>query len=197
MDDFDQLKSTWGKGRENLPQSSVESKTLIKAASESKNKSQKAQIATIIILSITLLVLIYFFTEIAQFQQILSRVGVLMMCGGLLIRIAIEAISLSKSNSLNMALNSEELTKRLLDYYHYRVKIHGGFTYTILGLYIIGFYFLTPEFSLYLDLTWVWIMDIGFVFIAIALFYIIRKSVLNELAALKKFNSINEDLVQG
>jgi hypothetical protein len=37
-------------------------------------------------------------------------------------------------------------------------------------------------------------MDIGFVFIAIALFYVIRKGVLKELAILREFSAVQNDL---
>ncbi len=196
MNDFDDLKNTWSKGKENLPDSSIDIEMLKNDANESKNNTQKAQIVTIAILSITLLVLIYFFTQVAPFQQLLSRVGVTLMCGGLLIRIIIEVNSLRKSSNLNITQNPAELVRRLVVYYHYRAKIHGMFTYVIVLLYIVGFYMLTPEFSLYLDSFWFWMMHISFIFIAIILFWLIRKGVVEELSILRKFTAVNDKLVE-
>jgi hypothetical protein len=55
---------------------------------------------------------------------------------------------------------------------------------------------LTPEFSLYLDSMWVWIMNISFVFIAFGLFWFIRKGVVEELAILRKFIVVNDKLMK-
>ena len=195
MNDFDELKNKWKNDKADLGQTkTADSEKLVAQARATKNKSRNAQLSTIAILSITLMVLVYFFTEVAPFKEVLSRVGVLLMCGGLLIRIIIEIVSLVKASKLSVNLKTDELSKKMVAYYHYRSKIHGALTITIVALYIIGFYMLTPEFMKYLDMKWIWLMDIGFVFIAIALFYVIRKGVLKELAILREFSAVQDDL---
>jgi len=192
MEGFDDLKIKWNKGKVDLPKTDTDQ--FMKQVKSTKKATKGAQLSTIIILSITLAVLIYFFTKVAPFQELLSRIGAGLMCGGLLIRIIIEIISLSKASKLSMNLPSEELSNRMVAYYHYRSKIHGTITYVIVALYIIGFYILTPEFMKYLDMKWIWLMDISFVFIAITLFYFIRKGVLEELAILREFSNVRNDL---
>jgi len=187
MNSFNDLKNSWHNSKGNLAALSNEPDFIIQEAKKSKRKTQGAQIATIIILSITLLGLIAFFSTVARFQDLLSRAGVFLMCGGLLLRIVIEVISLVKSKKLLLDLSAHELTVKMGQYYVYRTKIHGAITYIILALYIIGFYMLTPEFMQHLAMKWVWLMDIGFVFIAVTLFYVIRKGVLEELAVLRRF----------
>ena len=195
MNDFDELKNKWKNDKADLGQTkTADSEKLVAQARATKNKSRNAQLSTIAILSITLMVLVYFFTEVAPFKEVLSRVGVLLMCGGLLIRIIIEIVSLVKASQLYINLKTDELSKRMVAYYHYRSKIHGAFTITIVALYIIGFYMLTPEFMKYLDMKWIWLMDIGFVFIALTVFYVIRKGVLKELAILREFSAVQNDL---
>lgn len=196
MNDFEDLMNSWDKGKSNLPQSEVNSQALMKMASESKNKSIQAQYITIIVLSITLGVLVWFFINVAPFQELLSRIGVAFMCGGLLVRIVIEIVSLIKSKMLNINQTTDELTESIIAYYHYRSKIHGTLTYVIIALYIIGFYMLTPEFMQYLDMKWIWLMDLGFIVIAVVLFFSIRIGVLRELAVLKGFKEAQTDLYE-
>ncbi|MFT4739883.1 MAG: hypothetical protein ACI9L9_000658, partial [Marivirga sp.] len=188
MDDFGLIKDQWNKQKRSIPTSEVATSYLIKMAKKNKRKSQLAHLYTIIVLSSTLIVLIFFFINVAPFEQLLSHIGIAFMCGGLLLRIIMEIVSASKAAKISTAIDALNGTNQAVAFYQFRLKMHGTTTYVIVAAYIIGFYMLTPEFLLYLALKWVLIMDIGFVFIALVLFLTIRKGVLTELSVLKELS---------
>jgi hypothetical protein len=194
MDDFELIKDQWNKQKRSIPTSEVATSYLIKMAKKNKRKSQLAHLYTIIVLSSTLIVLIFFFINVAPFEQLLSHIGIAFMCGGLLLRIIMEIVSASKAAKISTAIDALNGTNQAVAFYQFRLKMHGTTTYVIVAAYIIGFYMLTPEFLLYLALKWVLIMDIGFVFIALVLFLTIRKGVLTELSVLKELSELKNDL---
>jgi cation transport ATPase len=195
MDDFEFIKDQWNKQKLSIPENEVTASHLMQKAKKNKRKSQLAHLYTIIILSTTLIVLLFFFVKVAPFQQLLSHIGIVFMCGGLFLRIIMEVVSASKAAKITTSMNALNGTNQAVEFYQFRLKMHGTITYVIVAAYIIGFYMLTPEFMLYLALKWILIMDIGFVFIALVLFLTIRKGVLTELSVLKELAALKEDLV--
>lgn len=153
-----------------------------------------AHYSTITILSVTLIVLILFFTKVAVFQETLSHIGVVLMAGGLALRIIVEAYSLVKAQKISFEQTTIENTELNIRFYDFRKKIHSTFTIIIFALYIIGFYMLTPEFSQYFDLNRMLLIDGSFVIIMLVLIWIIRKSTREELQHLKDLIELKQNL---
>lgn len=153
-----------------------------------------AHYSTITILSVTLIVLILFFTKVAVFQETLSHIGVALMAGGLALRIIMEAYSLVKAQKISFEQTTIENTELNIRFYNFRKKIHSTFTIIIFALYIIGFYMLTPEFSQYFNLNRMLLIDGSFVIIMLVLIWIIRKSTREELQHLKDLIELKQNL---
>ena len=64
-----------------------------------------------------------------------------------------------------------------IKFYKFRKTIHNAVAPVVLVLYTIGFYILTPEFSLYIKFWILVLYDISYVVMGIILFVIIRKGV--------------------
>ncbi len=103
-------------------------------------------------------------------------------------------MSMYKANRLSIDENALTSTSKVIKFFRFRTRIHGGITLLIIALYIIGFYMLTPEFMEYLAMRWIWLMDVGFVLIAITLFYFLRKTVVKELDELRELIKTREYL---
>lgn len=192
-DKFDQLKNSWKEAKEG--QSSVgNSSDMLKVARENHNKSKKAQIGNVIVLSLVVIGLCAFFYFLAPLQETLSRIGIGLMIGGLLVRIIIELVSYQKASKIDYSSSSTDTMQQAQTFYNYRKRIHGPVTITIIALYTIGFYALTPEFSKYFDTFWMWMIDGSYVIIAIILFLGIRKGVVQEMKDLKQINELQQSL---
>ncbi|HCX21192.1 MAG: hypothetical protein CMB80_15435 [Flammeovirgaceae bacterium] len=187
-DNFDQLKDSWKAAKKE--HSAPDSITMLKTVVENHNKSKKAHIWNAAILSSVVIGLLAFFYFLAPMQDTLSRIGIALMIGGLIVRIVIELISHQKASGINYAASSEESAGQAKDFYNYRKKIHGPVTAIIIALYTIGFYSLTPEFSRYFSTFWMWMMDGSYLVIGIILFVGIRKGVVQEMRDLKRINEI-------
>lgn len=194
MKEFDEFKNEWKAGRKHEGGMTTASNEIRNLAKRKKRQSVMAHIGTIVVLCITLLVLCLFFYYKAPFTTVLSLSGVALMLGGLALRIIIEIYSLIKANKLKLDYSASQSNNQLMDFYHFRTKVHGGFTLTIIALYCIGFYMLTPEFSLYINLKWMIIMDSSFVLIAVILFWQLRKGVIAEKQVLQELAGLKEDL---
>ncbi|MBK6264942.1 hypothetical protein JKA74_07830 [Marivirga sp. S37H4] len=196
MENFDTYKNQWQSGRKQLVEKGSGIEEIIQLAQKKKRESIMSHYGTIIVLSITFIGLVLFFKYIAPFNELLSHIGMLFMLGGLLVRILAEVFSLMKGFSLPPDMTTEQHIRKMMEFHHLRKKIHGVFTIIILVLYVIGFYLLTPEFSLHIEQKWMILMHISFVFVAVGLYFLIRKSIKDELATLKEWSELQTDLHQ-
>ena len=192
-DKFDQLKNSWKEAKEGQSNTG-NSSDMLKVARENHSKSKKAQIGNVIVLSLVVIGLCAFFYFLAPLQETLSRIGIGLMIGGLLVRIIIELVSYQKASKIDYSSSSTDTTQQAQTFYNYRKRIHGPVTITIIALYTIGFYALTPEFSKYFDTFWMWMIDGSYVIIAIILFVGIRKGVVQEMKDLKQINELQQSL---
>lgn len=195
-DNFDEMKMMWNRARKALPgdeNASVED--LIQRAHRHQRKSIASHDANIIILLITLGVIVYFFSYFLGMQAILSRLGLGMMYGGLIVRIGVEIYSRIYARRIDMSHTTLLHTEQNRKFYRFRRKIHGTFTLSIVVMYTLGFYLLTPEFTLYLDMHWVVLFDLSYVVIAILLVWQIRKGIKEEIGQLEEINRIRQALI--
>jgi len=193
-DNFDQLKNSWQEVKKG--QLSTDSTTMLQSILKHQAASKHTHLMNILILSITVIGLMAFFYFLAPMQETLSRVGIVLMIGGLLVRIIIELVSHRKAGQIDYSKNSSFSAKQTSDFFSYRKKIHGPVTFIIITLYTIGFYSLTPEFSNYFSTFWLWMMDGSYLIIGIILFLVIRKGVVQEMKDLQRINDLQSSLNQ-
>lgn len=192
---FSELENAWKQDKKNLQESSLDLNTIYEKIRGQKRESFLFYYSTIAILSGTLIGISCFFYFVAPVEQTLSRIGAILMLGGLLIRIIFEIISISKSKKMHVIDNSLESVNNSIAFYQFRKNIHGIVAPIIISLYTIGFYMLTPEFLLYMS-TWnVVLFDVSYLFIAIILFVQIRKGVRKEMENVKSTIELKKELL--
>jgi hypothetical protein len=191
---MDELTNKWkkAKGAAALLPQPVEQ--LIAAAREKKKSNLYFHYGNIIILSITLVGISLFFYYVAPFRELLSRAGVVLMVGGLIIRIVIEIFSVLKSQKIQMLHDASRTTNDTLAFYRFRKTIHGPVTITIVGLYCLGFVMLGPEFSRYIALEWMILMYSSFVLGALLLIWQIRKGIQKEMRILLELAELKKEM---
>ena len=195
---LDSLKNMWqeaAKVRET--ETTVGSETIIAQAQKKKHNTLKMHIGNILVLTLTLAGISAFFMYVARFNELISHIGVGLMTGGLAVRILIEFFSIYRSTKIDVTETAFNTNKALLNFHQFRKTIHGPVTLTILVLYTIGFYLLTPEFSLYFSAPLMILIDLSYIVAAVIFTWQIRNAIkkemnyLNELIKLEKY-LINE-----
>lgn len=192
--DLQDLTLSWKMARQrSLPQTpSIEK--ILPVAQARKRNSLYFHYGNIIILLALVGLLCIFFYYFFPFREILSKTGVALMIGSLVIRIVIEIFSSVKSYRIHLNDDVWNVTGQTLDFYLFRKKIHGPVTVFLVALYTMGFYFLTPEFSKYLPLWLMILIDTSYVVGAIIIITQIRKGIKNELRQLIAINDLREKI---
>jgi hypothetical protein len=135
-----------------------------------------------------------FFVYVARFRQTLSHTGAGLMIGGLLVRIIIEMLSISFSTRIDLTDPALKSNKASLRYLRFRGIVNGPFTAGILVVYTIGFYMLTPEFSLYFSVPVLIMIDLSYLVAAFIFTSFIRNAVRKEMKILNQVLRISNDL---
>lgn len=197
--EFDELQRKWQKNKDGIKSNFNAMDKMLASIAMKKKTSIHFHYKNSIIMFITLLGLAAFFYYIAPVKEILSRIGVLLMLGGLLLRIIIELISILKSKENNIVDDVLTNTNDAITFYNYRKQIHGPITIIIIAIYTIGFYMITPEFSLYFTTWQMVLIDISYIIGVIIPIIIIRKSIRKEIQTLLDIielkNKIAEDTI--
>lgn len=191
---FSELEDAWNQSKKNLEGSSINIDQMYEKIRANKKESLLFYYGTIAILSMTLIVISCFFYFVAPVQELLSRLGASLMIGGLVVRIIYEVISIGKAKTMHTIDNSLNAVNHSISFYQFRKNIHGKIAPIIISLYTIGFYLLTPEFLLYMSVQRVIFFDVFYLFIALFLFFQIRKGVRKEMASLKKILNLRKEI---
>ncbi|MBQ4822114.1 hypothetical protein [Aquimarina sp. MMG016] len=194
--EFEKLQGLWQQNRKDIENSPLDLDKAIADINTKKRFSTKFHYGNIIVLSLLVVMLIAFFYFLAPVQEILSRIGVGLMIGGIVVRILIEAISVSKAKKIDMVDNAIKNTEDTIAFHDYRKRIHGPVTIVIIILYSIGFYMISPEFSKYFDTWQMILMDVSYIFIAIILIFFIRKSVIKEMKTLSEIIELKKEMIK-
>ena len=190
--EFKNLQDSWQQQQKELQAGSLSFEQMVSQIESKTKKGVSFHYGNIIILLLTIIGLLLFFYFVAPVQEILSRIGVGFMTVGLALRVFIEigsALRTTKINKLDTALKTAQVT---IDFYKFRGKVHGALTHTIFVLYIVGFYMISPEFSLYFSFWKMILMDVSFVIIIAIIYVQMRKGnqkemkMLGDVIALKK-----------
>jgi hypothetical protein len=167
---------------------------LIAQARAKMRSSVMAHYGNIAIMTAMAILIAVFYFVLYPMGTMLSNAGICMMIGALIVRIAIEFISLSRSRTARMSMSTVNAAEESRRFYEFRKKMHGTATIVLVGLYILGWFMLTPEYSRYISLKWLFIMDGGFALIAVVLILLIRKGLRDEIADLKHVADLQRQL---
>jgi len=193
--DFKELQNNWKTNQENI-KISTNIGGLYKEIQKKEKENYFFYYGTITILLTTLIVISLFFIYVAPVQETLSRIGVGLMVFGLLFRIIIEIISIYKARQISSLDNALKTTENIIKFYQFRKIIHRIIAPIIIVLYTVGFYMITPEFSLYIEFWNLVLIDTSYIFIGIILFIIIRKGVKNEIQKLADIIRLKNEILE-
>lgn len=195
-DHFSELENAWKQDKKNIKGSSTALEAVYEKIQTNKKESFFFYYGTIVVLTFTLIGVSCFFYFVAPVEKLLSRIGVGLMLGGLLIRIIIELISVSKSKKVHVLDSSLEVANKTISFYKFRKAVHGVIAPIIVSFYTIGFYMITPEFLIYLPIWNVILYDVSYLIMAVVLFINIRKGILKEMKTLKETVDLRKDLIR-
>ena len=142
MNEFDNLKNEWKKRV--LPESQ---KNGYKEVIQRGNLIRKKQTIGQVVLSITIILLIVFFFYISAHKNAQVSLGLMIMIGSLIIRVAIEFIFKFKANNHHFTEGVVKFNNTVVRYYRSRLYINYLITPLLFVSYIIGFILLLPGFK--------------------------------------------------
>ncbi len=192
--EFNKLQNKWESNKKEIKLSNDSLDILYSKIKKKEKENYFFYYGTITILLATLIVISLFFYYIAPVKETLSRIGVGLMISGLLFRIFIEVISIYKAKQINNFDNTLKTTENCINFHQFRKTIHQVVAPIIIVLYTIGFYMITPEFSLYIEYWNLVLIDISYVIIGIILFIVIRKGVKKEMQKLNDIIKLKDDI---
>jgi len=196
-DEKDELGTLWQQVKaKNRPTATPDWVEIRTQAAAKKKSTLWAHYGNAGILTLTVVMLIYYFYYLYNFQDLLSHIGYNLMIGGLVVRIIIELFSAFRSRTINISDTAAQSLKNSVAFHEFRKRIHGPITIIIFTLYFVGFYMLSPEFSRYISFTWMIIMDVGALIVGALLILFIRKGIKQELHDLQKMVELQRSLVQ-
>ncbi len=195
--EMDDLTALWQQAKAgSSEQSTSDIDSIIKAGEARKKNALAAHYGNAAVLSGTVVMLVFYFYYLYDFQDMLSKIGYNLMIGGLTIRIVIEFFSAWRSRKVKFSDTAAGSLKNSVSFHEFRKRIHGPVTIIIFGLYFVGFYMLTPEFSRYISIGWLIAMDVSAIVVAIILILFIRKGIRQELRDLEKLVELQRSLAK-
>ena len=194
--EFNNLQNKWESNKKEIELSNDSLDILYSKIKEKEKENYFFYYGTITILLVTLIVILLFFYYVAPVKETLSRIGVGLMISGLLFRILIEIISIYKAKQINNIDNTLKTTENTIKFHQFRKTIHKVIAPIIIILYTIGFYMITPEFSLYIEFWNLVLIDISYVIIAVILFIVIRKGIKKEMQKMTDIIELKNDIIK-
>jgi len=191
---MDNLANRWKEAKTGINLPNKTAADLMVEATKKKKSVLYFHYGNIIVLMITLIVISFFFLKIAHFKTMLSHAGICLMVGSLMVRIVIEIYSSIKSKTINLEQEVSRTAQETVRFYTYRKTVHGPFTIGIVALYTIGFYLLSPEFSIYIPFKWMIMMHLSFLVGAVVLIWQIRKGIQKEMKNLNNIVELSREL---
>ncbi|MDY8137784.1 hypothetical protein [Aquimarina sp. 2201CG5-10] len=193
---FEELQRKWKEDKKDIENQPNTMSDILLSIEKKKKWSHQFHYGNSVILFIVLIVITAFFYFVAPVQEVLSRVGAGLMIGGLIVRIVVELISVTKSKKIDIEDNVLKNTQSTITFYKFRKKIHGPLTISIIALYTIGFYMINPEFNIYFELWQMVLMDVSYVVGAVILIKVIRKNVKKEIRELEEIIELKNRIIE-
>jgi hypothetical protein len=191
--EMDDLASLWKGSKEKFShKESVD--VIISQAQQKKRSSLTAHYGNIAIMSGVMIMVAVFFLYLYPFGTVLSKLGVYTMIAGLAIRIIIEVFSIQRSGKVQLTDPVARKADEALQFYNFRRKVHGPVTIVCVGMYVIGWFMLSPEYARYMPMWLLVMMDVGFVVMAVVLIVVIRRGLMKEIEDLYKIVELRRQL---
>jgi len=191
---MDDLKNMWDSAKESARDHSVDLSAIISLAKKRKTQTVNAHVLNLAILVSALIGISAFFWYVTYFKGLLGQVGSGLMVGGLALRIIIELISFHKSSKIDLSKEALQSNNEALIFYEFRKRIHGPISISIIALYTIGFYMLTPEFSQYFSFEMMALIDISYVVYLIVILWSMIKGNRKEIESLEVIIQLQSEM---
>ncbi|CAD0001611.1 MULTISPECIES: hypothetical protein [Flavobacterium] len=145
MKTFEDLQTIWNQQID--PDSKPVVADIVKKAEEYTKKIKRNHFWTRVILSVTAVILIFYYVWAGAYKQTLFSLGLSIMITMLIFRIVLEWVSMEKLKNLKSDVSLIEYSKLAQHFYQWRKKIHYVFTPVVYLIYIAGFTLLLPVFK--------------------------------------------------
>jgi hypothetical protein len=174
MKTFDDLQNIWNQQTDSTASTSAQE--LIEKAHEHTKKIKRNHIGTLCIIGLTTLILIAYFFWIGINSPSLFTVGLGLMIGSLLVRIALEWKSMKRFNVIKTDIPLLEYSRLATQFYDSRKTIHYIATPIIYMVYIVGFSLLIPTFHKHFSTGFfIYLLISGYGFLIGFAFFLVKK----------------------
>lgn len=192
--DFSTLQDKWKKNKSQIQLSALSIEGMKQRIKHREKENFSFYYGTLITLSVTLIGIFLFFMYIAPIQEVLSKMGWYVMILGLLLRIIIELVSISKAKKMHKIDTTLDTLENTIEFHRLRKKIHNIISPIILVMYTIGFFVMTPELSTYMPFWNLFFICASYFIAGIIIFFLIRKGVKNEIKKIKEILALQKEL---
>ena len=189
METFDDLQNLWNKQSDSKDIKNISASDIIQKAEGQIRKLKITHIANIMVLSLTMGVLVWYFLWVSA-HKIGMTLGLSLMIGSLVVRVLIEWISSQKLKKVKLHQTVNEFSRQMDVFYTWRKKVHVIFTPIIYITYVIGFIILLPIFKKYLSSGfYLYVLISGITFLSVFAFFLFR-FLKKELQMLSKMKNL-------
>ena len=195
-EDLELLQNSWDNNKNNKSAQTTNFSELYSMIQQKEKDNYRFYYGTIGILLGTLIIVCLFFYFLAPVQETLSRIGASLMITSLSIRILIEVNSIYKAKRIKPTDNTLSTAQHSIHFHQLRKKIHQIADTSSLAVYTIGFYLISPEFSLYIDFVYLLLIDFSYIIIGVILFIVIRKGVKKEIQHLEEIIKLRDEIME-
>jgi hypothetical protein len=145
MEIFDELQTIWNKQPNVIGKTSAAE--LMKKGEAHLKKVRAGHWGTIAIISVLIIVLIWYFVGMKAYRMNGLTIGLTLMIVVMIARVVLEWMSANRFRSIKPDNTLAEFSTKMQQYYAWRKKIHTIFIPIIYILYVIGFTLLLPAFK--------------------------------------------------
>jgi hypothetical protein len=145
MNEFENIQNLWNSQSLEIPH--INAHAIINKAIDQKRALTRKHRWTIVILSVTVIVLIYYFFWLQLFQISYFTIGLSIMILTLFFRIVLEIHSAIKLKKIDPSLTLFKYSQQVSSFYTSRKMIHYLLTPIIYMGYFLGFTMLLPTFK--------------------------------------------------
>ncbi|MDF4201527.1 hypothetical protein PXD56_01085 [Maribacter sp. SA7] len=142
MNNFEDLQNKW-QNQSEISATEDGFQSLLKNVKSIENKQKTGNI----VLTLTIIILVSFLIYVSGYKSATFMLGIGLMIGSLVIRIAIELFSLKKLRKISFSEDASTFKEDLTTYYSFRKYTHYLVTPVAVFIYTVGFIILLPLFK--------------------------------------------------
>jgi hypothetical protein len=195
-DELSDIRALWQTAKESTPQPLQTAADIIAKAQSKKKSSLYQHYGNAGILGGWVIMIVVFFYYLFPFRDALSQAGVHLMVGGMALRIVVEIISIYRFLKIDLSDQTLKATQDSVEFYDFRRTVNGPVTYMLVGIYMVGFFMLTPECSKYMGKIGILTFDFVAIGIAIVLVRVIGKGIRQEMEDLWMVIELRKKLME-